>query len=186
MCCRCYLKQKEFNKAITNARASVHKDSTELNLTKSRFLEGKGLSTAPICVSYLIMIMTWAAGRLCTCLVAALCALKEYDKALEVLEAGARGINEETARRENTNLLQQSVLQRDYQELLKRVREGRARHHAHDVRVWRGLLGGSSGPSSCKDTTRAGELQTSVFSAARAPLLAAAVIILIAAIYCGQ
>ena len=57
-----------------------------------------------------------------------------------MLREGALGINEETSRRENTNLLQQSILQQDYQELILLATEGRARHQAHDVKVWRGVL----------------------------------------------
>ena len=70
----------------------------------------------------------------------ALYCLKEYEKALEILEKGSQAINEETARKENTNLLQQSILQQDYQSLIQLAKEGRARHQAHDVKVWKGVL----------------------------------------------
>ena len=107
--------------------------------------------------------------------------LKEYDQALAILEKGAESINDETERKENTNLLQQSILQSDYQELLKLVREGQARHKVHDAKVWGGVL--KKGDNSENSGNEKGT-SNNVFSSPI--ILVGSFIVFMAALYIGS
>lgn len=117
--------------------------------------------------------------------------MKEYDNALKVLEIGANSINDETERKGNTNLLQQSLLQADYQELIRLAREGQSRHRAHDVKVWKGVLQGSAADDSqSKSHSDSGSGGTSkdVESSPLefAPMFLVGVLMLMIAVYFGR
>lgn len=127
-----------------------------------------------------------------TLVFAALYCLKEYDNALKILELGAESINDETERKSNTNLLQQSILQADYQELIRLAREGQSRHRAHDVKVWKGVLkedvagDSSGGAGDSKKTSTIYGAQGGMMSSPFAPLFLAGVVMLFIGIYFGS